>query len=156
MFNISKSELEHYLLEVEQRLLEETNYEVELQRSMAISDACSHIENLRFPKYYPEYSAGRVLTMEWLDGNHLDDFLKSNPSPELRNRVGQALWDFYDFQVHQLHEVHADPHPGNFLISKEGRVEFIDFGCVKKIDAHFHRHYLHLLIRRFIRTTVHS
>ena len=36
---------------------------------------------------------------------------------ELRNQIGQALWDFYQFQQHKLRAMHADPHPGNFIIT---------------------------------------
>jgi serine/threonine protein kinase len=84
--------------------------------------------------------------MDWLDGLHLDDFLKSNPSQELRNKVGQAMWDFYDMQVHELKAVHADPHPGNFLIQTDGKLGVIDFGCVKEIPEDFYLNYFALLI----------
>ena len=48
------------------------------------------------------------------------------------------------FQIHQLKMVHADPHPGNFLISKEGELMIIDFGCVKKIPDEFYLPYFEL------------
>lgn len=66
------------------------------------------------------------------EGLHLDDFLKTNPTQEARNAIGQAMWDFYDMQVHELKSVHADPHPGNFLMKENGVLGVIDFGCVKE------------------------
>ncbi len=145
LFNISQSDMDHYLVEVKSRLIEETDYELELKRSRQISEACGHIPNLAFPKYYPELSSGRILTMDWLTGKHLDKFLEGNPSQELRNKIGQTLWDFYNFQIHQLKQLHADPHPGNFLLEDDGTVGIIDFGCVKVLEEDFYQTYFRLM-----------
>lgn len=145
MFNISGSEMDHYLGEVEARLLEETDYQLELKRSKEITEACAHIEGLVFPTYYAARSGKRVLTMDWLEGKHLDAYLKTNPAQEDRNRVGQLLWDFYDHQIHTLLQVHADPHPGNFLFQEGGKLGIIDFGCVKTFSPEFHALYFQLM-----------
>jgi predicted unusual protein kinase regulating ubiquinone biosynthesis (AarF/ABC1/UbiB family) len=146
LLNLSEKELDKYIKEVEAKLLEETDYELELKRSVEISAKCAAIQNLRFPAYYPEYSCKKILTMDWLEGLHLDQFLKTNPSQEIRNQIGQALWDFYDFQVHTLKQVHADPHPGNFLMFEDGTLGIIDFGCVKEIPMNFYYHNFALLL----------
>ena len=146
LLNMNEKELDKYIKEVESKLLEETDYDLEFKRSIEISEACKHITNLVFTNYHKAFSSNRVLTMDWLDGLHLDDFLKSNPSQELRNKVGQAMWDFYDMQVHELKAVHADPHPGNFLIQTDGKLGVIDFGCVKEIPEDFYLNYFALLI----------
>lgn len=148
--NISTAELNHYLEEVQSRLLEETDYKLELNRSIEISEACGHIEGLVFPKYYPELSAERILTMDWLEGQHLDKFLRTNPSQEIRNRIGQVLWDFYDYQIHVLHQLHADPHPGNFLMQKDGKIGVIDFGCVKHLEEEFYQSYFRVMDPRIM------
>ena len=138
LLGLSETDLTLYMSEVENMLIAETDYELDLKRSIEISKACSHIENLRFAKYYPEYSSKRILTMDWLDGLHLNNFLATNPSQEVRNKIGQALWSFYDFQMHELLSVHADPHPGNFLMHEDGTLSIIDFGCVKVIPHEYH------------------
>lgn len=145
MFNISSAEMNHYLGEVEVRLMEETNYHLELERGMKICEACQDIEGLHFPQYYPDLSAERILTMDWMKGLHLDQFLKTNPDQETRNRIGQIIWDFYDYQIHRLREVHADPHPGNFLFREDGSVGVIDFGCVKELPEGFYRRYFQIM-----------
>ena len=145
ILNISERDLDYYMSEVEGKLLEETDYELEMKRSIAISQACGHIENLEFPQYYPELSCEKVITMDWMGGHHLKDFNQLNPSQEIRNQIGQALWDFYDYQVHTLREVHADPHPGNFLLRTDGTLGIIDFGCVKEIPEDFYQKYFTLL-----------
>lgn len=145
LFGLNETDIERYMGEVESKLLEETDYDLELKRSVEISEACAHIPDLVFPAYYPEYSGSRILTMDWLDGKHLKDFMLTNPSQEIRNKIGQALWDFYDFQVHQLRQVHADPHPGNFLMRADGTMGVIDFGCVKEIPEFFYDNYFALI-----------
>ncbi|GAB3338263.1 AarF/UbiB family protein [Larkinella ripae] len=145
LLNLNEKEINRYMGEVESKLLEETDYELELKRSIYISTQCAAIPNLIFPTYYPELSSRRILTMDWLDGFHLRDFLRTNPSQELRNRIGQALWDFYNFQIHDLRQVHADPHPGNFLMRTDGTMGVIDFGCVKVIPEFFYDNYFRLI-----------
>ena len=145
LFGLNETDIERYMGEVESKLLEETDYELELKRSVEISEACAHIPDLIFPAYYPEWSGSRILTMDWLDGKHLKDFMLTKPSQEVRDKIGQALWDFYDFQVHQLRQVHADPHPGNFLMRADGTMGVIDFGCVKVIPDFFYDNYFALI-----------
>ena len=145
LFNINERDLDHYMEEVESKLIEETDYNLELERSVEISRQCKDIENLFFPTYYPELSCEKIITMDWLYGQHLKEFMATNPSQEVRNKIGQALWDFYDFQIHQLHQVHADPHPGNFLMQEEGKLGIIDFGCVKVIPDDFYQKYFRLI-----------
>ncbi len=145
ILQINQKELDHYVEEVETMLLSETDYALELRRSIELTQACAGIEGVFFPKYFPEYSSDRILTMEWIDGQHLDEFLKTNPSQEIRNKIGQTLWDFYDHQFHNLKTIHADPHPGNFLLQPDGRVGIIDFGCVKVVDPDFYEKYFRLL-----------
>jgi len=135
---MSEKELDIYMNEVEERLLEETDYDLEVRRSIEFSEACANLNNVVFPKYFPELSGKRVITMSWLEGVHLKEFLQTNPSQELRNQIGQALWDFYNFQQHELRAVHADPHPGNFLITPEGKLGVIDFGCIKEMPDDFY------------------
>lgn len=150
LIGLSEKEFEKYIKEVENKLIEETDYTLELKRSEEISKLCAHIPNIVFSHYYPEYSSSKVLVMDWLEGKHLDEFLKTNPSQETRNKIGQAMWDFYDLQVHQHRAVHADPHPGNFLMYDDGKLGIIDFGCVKEIPEDFYNHYFALLVPQII------
>ena len=139
------SEIEVYFEEVKERLLEETDYNLELERGSMLAEKCAQLPNLFFPHYYKEFSTDRVLTMDWLDGMHLDKFLALNPSQELRNKAGQALWDFYNFQLHKLKIMHADAHPGNFLFKEDASVGVLDFGCVKEIPSDFYESYFKLI-----------
>ena len=144
MFNLNAKDSEKYFKEVEHKLYEETNYLLELEQSREITEACSVIPGMHFPKYYPDLSSERILTMDWMQGEHLSEFCAGEFSKETGNRLGQALWDFYMFQIHGLRKVHADPHPGNFLVSPEEELIAIDFGCIKKIPNEFYEPYFEL------------
>ncbi|MFA6277740.1 MAG: AarF/ABC1/UbiB kinase family protein [Pedobacter sp.] len=144
LLGMSEKELNIYIKEVEERLLEETDYELEVRRSIEFSEACKNLTDVVFPTYYPELSSSRIITMDWIEGMHLKEFLNTNPSQELKNKIGQALWDFYNFQQHELRAVHADPHPGNFLITKDQKLGVIDFGCIKEMPDDFYEPFFSL------------
>ena len=144
MFNIKGKDSDKYFKEVEDKLTEETNYLLEIEQSEAVVKACKHIPNLKFPNYYRAYSSERIITMDFMKGEHLSEFVLHNTDQNVSNRLGQALWDFYMFQIHKLRKVHADPHPGNFLISKEGELIALDFGCMKEIPEDFYVPYFEL------------
>ena len=79
-----------------------------------------------------------------MECEHLSEFTKKNNEQNQLNKLGQTLWDFYMFQIHQLKKVNADPHPGNFLISKKAELIAIDFGCMKEIPEEFYIPYFEL------------
>lgn len=146
MFGLPQVEMDKYFGEIEDKLLEETNYFNEINNGIEIKKRCAHIKNIFFPNYYPELSGDRVISMDWLDGLHLKEFLATNPTQEIKNIAAQALWDFYEFQLHDLKELHADPHPGNFLFQPDGSIGVIDFGCMKIIPEDFYYNYFPLII----------
>lgn len=143
MFNLQGTS-DEYFQEVEDKLTEETDYKLELRQSEIIRKACEIIENLKFPKYYAEFSSDRVITMDWMDGIHLSEFCSQEKSQEKRDKIGQTLWNFYMFQIHQLKKFHADPHPGNFLVDEETNLIAIDFGCMKEIPNSFYKPYFEI------------
>ena len=144
LFNLKGKDSEKYFKEVEGKLLEETDYTLELEQSKQITEACSMIPNLKFPNYYPEFSCDKILTMDWMEGIHLSEYTARNNHPEQMQQVGQTLWDFYMYQMHVLKRVHADPHPGNFLVDKSGALVAIDFGCIKEVPEEFYVPYFEL------------
>lgn len=144
MFNLGADEVEHYFQEMKQKLQEETDYGLELRQSQEMATACQHLPGMRFPGYYPAYSSTRILTMDWMEGIHLAEFCAQDRSPAERQQVGQSLWDWYMYQMHGLKKIHADPHPGNFLIDAAHNLIAIDFGCIKEIPAEFYGPYFQL------------
>lgn len=150
MFNLKGKDSNKYFKEVEDKLIEETNYFLELKQSQEVSNACKKIENLVFPNYYPEYSSEKVITMDWMSGKHLSEFTSVNDNQEIADKIGQSLWDFYMYQIHILRKVNADPHPGNFLVNEFNQLVALDFGCMKQIPSEFYIPYFELIDKNVI------
>jgi len=150
MFNLQGKDSDKYFKEVEDKLIEETNYLLELKQSEEVVEACNKIENLLFPRYYPEFSSEKIITMDWMTGIHLSEFTAINTDKEVGDKLGQALWDFYMYQIHVLRKVHADPHPGNFLVDDQNRLIALDFGCMKTIPEEFYVPYFELINKNVI------
>jgi len=150
MFNLQGKDSDKYFKEVEDKLIEETNYLLELEQSKEVVEACSKIEGILFPNYYPEFSSEKIITMDWMTGIHLSEFTAKNTNREVGDKIGQALWDFYMYQIHVLRKVHADPHPGNFLVDDQNNLIALDFGCMKQIPADFYVPYFELINKNVI------
>ena len=144
MFNLKGKDTDKYFDEVEGKLIEETNYLLEIKQSKLIREACKSLPNIKFPNYYTNLSSERIISMDWMEGEHLSDYTKKKNKQKKLNKLGQTLWDFYMFQIHQLKKVNADPHPGNFLISNQEELIAIDFGCMKEIPEEFYIPYFEL------------
>ncbi|RZJ54070.1 MAG: AarF/ABC1/UbiB kinase family protein [Flavobacterium sp.] len=150
MFNLQGKDSDKYFKEVEDKLIEETNYLLELEQSKEVVEACNKIENISFPNYYPEFSSEKIITMDWMTGIHLSEFTAVNTDQQVGDKIGQALWDFYMYQIHVLKKVHADPHPGNFLVDEHNQLIALDFGCMKQIPDDFYIPYFELINKNVI------
>lgn len=137
-------ELDEYIEEVKSTLLDETDYRKEGKNIRRFHERFSNHEVIT-PEWSEEYSTEQVLTMTFIEGVHLKEFLAGDPRHEERDRFGQLLWDFFHRQIEERDEVHADTHPGNFLFTPEGKLGVLDFGCVKTFPEAFFMNYLRLL-----------
>ncbi len=86
------------------------------------------------PQVYWEFSTDKVLTMEYIRGdkvNNLDRLREQGHDLQrLASNIAQAIMR----QIFEHGFFHGDPHPGNLLISKDGKIAFVDFGIVGRID----------------------
>jgi len=132
---LEKGSIDPFLNEVRERMLEETDY---IQEGENIEAFAAHFDPrvVVTPRWIKEYSTSRVLTMTYVDGLHLKEYLETEPTQEQRDRYGQMLWDIVHVAGDWL-RVHADAHPGNFLFREDGRLGILDFGCVKEFPRSF-------------------
>jgi predicted unusual protein kinase regulating ubiquinone biosynthesis (AarF/ABC1/UbiB family) len=137
-------QIDEYIEEVKQTLLQETDYIIEGNSINSFYDRFSK-GNVITPQWLPDYSTERILTMTFIEGLHLDEFMRLEPKQEDRDHYGQLLWNFFHDQIEDNEAIHADTHPGNFLFTQEGKLGVIDFGCVKTFPADFFMDYLYLL-----------
>lgn len=118
---------------VRQSLESETDYEHEarlLERARALF---REDDNIIVPRVYQEFSTARVLTMEFVGGVHLPDFLALNPSQEERNAAGAMMLRAWYRMLYAGRMQYVDWHPGNFLF-QDGKLGVIDMGGISVMD----------------------
>jgi predicted unusual protein kinase regulating ubiquinone biosynthesis (AarF/ABC1/UbiB family) len=116
------------------RLEQETDYQREAAVLQKVRGLFREDDGILIPRVYPELSTSRVLTMERLEGLHLDQFLATNPSQELRNEFARKLLRAWYRMMYAGRLLYCDMHPGNFLFLDDGRLGVIDFGFMLDID----------------------
>ena len=139
--------VEHLMSEVEERLREEVDYELEAQNTKYYEENLNH-ELIVVPTVVESLSTKSVLTSTFLEGQGFEAFLNANPSQEVRNHYAQLIFDSFFMGLYQLKMVHADPNPGNFIFMADNMLGMIDFGCVKRVDTEFNQSFskLHVLL----------
>lgn len=124
------------LEEIHARLREEVDYRQEAANTMwfrqHLGDGPVHV-----PAVIAERSGTRVLTTDFAEGLHLEDWLKTGPSQAARDLAAQGLYDLFVHSALELRRLHADPNPGNTLFARDGSITLIDFGCVKDMSPRF-------------------
>lgn len=122
------------LEDLRQRLETETDYRREAAMLAMARSLFNDQDGIVVPKVHPTLCTDRVLTMEYLDGMHLDQFLATNPSQELRNDVARRIVRAWYRLFAAGRMCYADLHPGNFLFMQDGSLGVIDFGFVLPMD----------------------
>jgi len=79
----------------------------------------------------------RVLTMNWLDGAKLLDFIAAHEDQESRNRVALNMFRAWYVPFYEYGVIHGDPHLGNYSVREDGSVNLLDFGCIRVFPPSF-------------------
>jgi hypothetical protein len=122
------------LEEIARGLLEETDYLHEAGNLDYFRTGLAGLDFVTVPIVHRELTTERVLTMSFVEGESLSDWLKRKPSQALRDLTGARLCEAYETQLQHLRVIHTDQHPGNFLFQPDGRVGLVDFGNVKRVN----------------------
>jgi predicted unusual protein kinase regulating ubiquinone biosynthesis (AarF/ABC1/UbiB family) len=121
------------LEEVKERFREELDYRLEARRQSEFARLFAGDPQIRIPAVFPSRSSLRVLTSEFVVGDRLEDAAARSESERLA--YAEALWRFV-FKGNLVGGMfNADPHPGNYVFQPEGRIAFLDFGCVQPIHG---------------------
>ncbi|MBN1206169.1 MAG: AarF/ABC1/UbiB kinase family protein [Myxococcaceae bacterium] len=126
-----------YFQELREELLLELDYRREARLCEGFARSTARLPELKVPDVIPERTSGRVLTLELLEGQTLKDWVVTEPPPEARFRVARQLLRAIYGPFFQAGEIHADPHPGNFMVMKDGRLGLMDFGSIKRFSEPF-------------------
>ena len=123
--------------ELSARIREELDY-VREGRNMALYRLMlSNEDTVHVPDLIETASTDRLLTMTWLDGVPILDFIKNNPQLEMRNRVAQNMFRAWYVPFYLFGIIHGDPHLGNYSIRPNGDINLLDFGCIRVFPPTF-------------------
>lgn len=120
------------IAEVKDRMLEELDYHSEAEHQRRFAEAYAGDADIHVPAVLA--SAPKVIISEWLDGPPLSTLIqqseRSATEQANRDRIANIVVELMFSSPARLGLLHADPHPGNFLLLKDGRIGVIDFGAV--------------------------
>lgn len=130
----TKNSIDAVISEFSKMILEEVNFNTELSNLKKFSNTYKDC-GIVFPKPYEEFCSNNAIVMSFEEGYRFDD--KENI---FRNNIDfkaviSKLVEFYTKQMLINGYFHADPHPGNILITKDSNIIFLDFGMVKSIPT---------------------
>lgn len=123
-------EIEPLLDELRERVNDELDYEREAQYQRAFADRYRGHPFIIVPDVIGDLCRNRVLVSERIHGRRFDEVAKHG-SDELRQRVGEIIFRYAFGSIARFRLFNGDPHPGNYLVTDDGDVAFLDYGSVK-------------------------
>ncbi len=129
--------VESFVEEARTRFLEECDYLHEAQAQECFASLFSDHPVVLVPQVHTSFCSRRVFTSTFAEGRHFEDYLRSDPAQEDRDRFGAALFEFYVGTLFRHGLYNCDPHPGNYIFLADGRVAVLDYGCTRKFEPEF-------------------
>jgi predicted unusual protein kinase regulating ubiquinone biosynthesis (AarF/ABC1/UbiB family) len=134
---VPRGNVDAILSEARRAVLEECDYEREATYQERFGRIYAGHPTLVVPAVHRAYGSRRVLTTTWVEGMRFDDFVASHPPPPERDRLGEALFEFYVGTLFQHGLYNWDPHPGNYIFRRDGRLAMLDYGSTREFDRAF-------------------
>ena len=114
------------------RLTEELDYRNEATNHRVLEQAWRGDPCVVIPRVFEELTTKRVLVTQWYEGKKFDDVLAAAQNE--KDRIGAEIYRFSQECVGRIHFFSGDPHPGNYIFLDDGRIVFLDFGCMKRLN----------------------
>ncbi|MEO1744269.1 MAG: AarF/ABC1/UbiB kinase family protein, partial [Cyanobacteria bacterium J06629_9] len=134
--SLVRSDLVSIMDEFGARIFEEIDYTQEGRNAERFAELYGYLPDIIVPHIYEEYTGRRVLTMQWIEGTKLtkpDELAAQGINPTKVIEIGVQC------SLRQLLEhgfFHADPHPGNLLVTPEGKLAYLDFGMMCQVEPY--------------------
>lgn len=119
------------------RMREELDYRREASQMALYQHMLANEPGVHVPESIPELSSDRLLTMTWLDGVPLLDFIAQHDDVEMRNKVAYNMFRAWYVPFYFYGIIHGDPHLGNYTVRPDGSVNLMDFGCIRVFKPSF-------------------
>lgn len=131
MFGMRRLEAARFHDEIRQRFLEELDYRLEGRRQQAFAELHADDDTIHIPGVHFDYTSDRVLTTDFAEGKPY--VVAMHAKEGARAEWAATLWRFVYGSMVLGGKFNADPHPGNYMFGDDGRITFLDFGCVQDI-----------------------
>ena len=132
--------------EFERAIFKELNF---LEETMNMKNLGNNFQNVRYikiPKPYTNYCSEKVITMEYIDGVEVTDLLKKDYPNINKKKIANYGVKSYFKQVLIDGFFHADPHPGNLIVTKDGKLCYIDVGMMGILNENFKENLAELIL----------
>ena len=123
--------------ELQARVREELDYSLESRHLSLYRFMLEAEEGVHLAEPVGDLSTGRLLTMTWLEGRPLHEFMAEHDDLEMRNRVAHHMFRAWYVPFYYFGVIHGDPHLGNYTFRPDGSVNLMDFGCIRVFPAPF-------------------
>jgi predicted unusual protein kinase regulating ubiquinone biosynthesis (AarF/ABC1/UbiB family) len=118
--------------ELRERIAEELDYELEAQNQRRIERMLRGHPFVRIPRVRLDLTTRRVMVSEYVEGQRFEQVRRSADAQ--RDRYGEIVFRFFFGLLYRERIALGDPHPGNYLLTADGRVCFLDFGLLRDVD----------------------
>jgi predicted unusual protein kinase regulating ubiquinone biosynthesis (AarF/ABC1/UbiB family) len=126
--------IEHVYSQVKIMIQEELDYEKEANSMNQISANIADVEGVMIPEVFASHSTKRILTTKFEEGTKITNVAQLDEWNIDRNALGEKFILVYLKMILEDGLYHADPHPGNLLVNKEGMLIILDFGAVSRLS----------------------
>lgn len=123
-------EIRPLVAELRARVMEELDYSLEADHQRGFQAAFADDDHFLIPRIVA--SAPKVLVSEWVDGIGIAEII-DHGSQAQRDRTAALLTELHFSAPARAHLLHADPHPGNYQLTGDGRLAVVDFGSVARL-----------------------
>jgi len=125
---------------------DELDYASEARNLITLTANLKEFDRIIIPQPVEPFCSTRVLTMDFIDGSKVTQLADTEFSVERRRKLADLILRAYLKQIIEDGFFHADPHPGNVLITPDGRAGLIDVGMVCRLDKTMKEKLLSLLL----------
>lgn len=132
--------------EFRRTLMRELDYLTEAANLNELADNLEEFKEIYVPRPISEYTTARVLTMEFVDGCKITEITDEDRARIDCENLAEKLQVAYMKQFCVDGFFHADPHPGNVMLTRDGRIALLDLGMVGRVSTEMRERLLRLLI----------
>jgi ubiquinone biosynthesis protein len=143
---VARYQIRRMIEEISKSMQDEMNYMREGRNADKLARQFAHQPNVHIPKVYWDFTSTKVLTMELIVGNKLNEFEALLEQGHDLKKIAELLVNAMLHQVLIEGFFHADPHPGNIFVLDGSKIAFVDFGMIGRLNEDMKYHLCSLLI----------